>query len=728
VKSSTNFSVTNESGTCGSGSTATDLFISEIFDATSGDYQIVEIFNGTASTVTLTGVYTVRVIAYGNNGSNTIDIPLTGSIASGATFLLRIGISSGACSFTPNQTNGTGGFNGNDEVMLLKNGVTIDFTENPNQGAGFSQSRKASVTGPSATYVPSQWDITAIESCAGIGVSPYAAGTQLTINTQPTDVTACSVNMSVTATASAAITYQWKYNDGTAAGWTNVTTFASTTVTGATSATLSISGTTSALDGYQFYCEVISGTCTQNSNAAQYTFGVLPVFRSIATGNWNNTATWEMANTSAGPWSAACDYPTAANSTEVIVRNTHKVTLNLDISIDKLTIDAGGEVEISTSAMLTILNGQAGADLFVNGTLTDRGNSTYGLDFEDNTGTANDATWSLGSAATIVKTNTSSVVRYRDFYQGGMSTLPATANWYYRYNGDGNPNTAFADMYYPNLYFENTANSGNFAWDNFNMILSGRLTTGTIKGDLNVGVTGTGTVKVLNNNINSQPVNILGDLYVELGSTLTTESNPSLSAANYGVSSGSTGTYGHGTGFEVHGAVYVEGTLDVNTASTGVLRFAGTGTQDVLGAGTLDLWNVEKTAAGTVLLDRAIVVNNNINFSAGTFNADGNTITVGGIWNNTGATYAHGNNTVVFNGAGNSTVRSNNQAFYNVQVATSGSGKVYPVTNDMTVTNLLSVTQGAFEIPANRTVNTATFSQTVLGTTTLKATGVLNVD
>jgi hypothetical protein len=260
------------------------------------------------------------------------------------------------------------------------------------------------------------------------------------------------------------------------------------------------------------------------------------------------------------------------------------------------------------------------------------------------------------------------------------------------------------------------------------MILSGRLTTGTIKGDLNIGVTGTGTVTVLNNNINSQPAIVQGDLFVETGSTLTNASNPALSAVNFGTSGGSTGTYGHGTGFEVRGAVYVEGTLDVNTASTGVLRFAGTGTQDVLGAGTLDLWNVEKTAAGTVLLDRAIVINNNISFSAGTFNADGNNITVGGIWSNTGATYTHGNNTVIFNGSSNSTVRTNNQAFYNVQVATTGSGKVYPITNDMTVTNLLSVTQGAFEIPASRTVNTATFSQTVLGTTTLKATGVLNVD
>lgn len=727
--SATDFTVIGQSGACGNGATATELFISEIYDATNGDYHFVEIFNGTAAGINLSN-YSVRTIAYGNNGSNAENIALSGTIASGATYLVRIGISSGPCSVTPNITATAGGFNGNDEVMLRKNGATIDFTENPNQGAGFSQARIASVTAPSLSYIPSQWDITQTESCTNLGVSPYAAGTQLTINTQPTDVTSCSISMSVAATAGSAITYQWKYNDGTATGWTNVTTFAGTTVTGATGASLSITGTTTSLNGYQFYCEVTSGTCTQNSNAAQYTLGVLPVFRSRANGNWNATATWEMASTTAGPWSNACEYPTATNTTEVIIKTGNTVVLNLSLSIDKVTVETGATLELTGSNKLSILNSIAGADLTVNGTLYDRCNNSgsAGLDYEDNTGTTNDATWTLGANGIIIKTNTSSVVRYRDFYQGGMSTIPATANWYYRYNGDGNPNTAAADMYYPNLYFENTANTANFSWDNFNMILSGRLTTATIYGDLNIGVTGTGSVTVLNNNINSQPIAIYGDLYVESGSTLTTVADPTLSGVNFGVSGGSTGTYGHGTGFEVRGAVYVDGTLDVNTTSTGLLRFAGTGTQNVLGSGTLDLWNVEKTAAGTVLLDRQIDVNNNLTLTAGNFNADGNTISVKGIWSNTGATYTHSNNLVIFNGAGNTTVRSNNQPFYNVEVATTGTGKVYPITNNLTVANLLEVTQGTLEVPAGRAVNAVTFSQDATGTTVVKATGVLNVD
>lgn len=721
TKTSTNFTLISESGTCGNGTTATELFISEIYDATTGDYHLVEIFNGTASSVNLSS-YTVRVIAYGNNGSSTIDIPLSGTLASGAVYVVRIGNSSGPCGVTANLTNASGGFNGNDEVMLRKNGSTIDFTENPNSGAGFSQIRRASVTAPNTNYTPSEWNILATELCDDLGTSPYAAGTQLSITSNPKDSTGCTINMVVAATSNAGITYQWKYNDGATSGWTNVTTFLGTTVSGANSSALRIVGSVAGLSGYQFYCEVTAGSCTKYSQAAQFTYGVVPVFRSTGSGNWTNTAIWEMATTITGPFTPACEYPTASNTTEVVILSSHKVTLNTSLSIDKLTVNSGGELELTGSNTLTVLNSIAGADMVINGTLTDRCNSGGGIDFENNTGTINDATWSLGAAGSIVKTNTSSVINYRDFYQGGISTIPATSNWYYRYNGDGNPNTASVDMFYPNLYFENTANTGNFAWNTFSMILSGKNGFTTVKGDLNLGVTGQGTVTVINNNFNAQPMLVIGDLYIENGSTLTTDCNQALSPANYDL------TYKEGTGFEVRGAIYVEGTLDANSLSSGVLRFSGTGTQDVLGNGTLDLWNLEKTTTGTVLLDRAIAVNNDISFSGGTFNAAGNNINVGGIWNNTGATYTHGNNTVIFNGSGNSTVRSNNQPFYNVQVSTTGAGKVYPVTNNMTVANLLSVTQGAFEVPALRTVTALQFNQSVGGTTTIKASGTFNVD
>ncbi len=721
--SAASFTYDDVNGSCGNGTTATELFISEIYDATTGDFHFVEIFNGTASSVNLSS-YTVRIIAIGNNGSNTIDVPLNNfNLAAGAVYLLALGNSSSTCSSTtPNQTNAAGGFNGNDQIMLRKSGTTLDFTKNPSQGAGFSQIRKSSVTSPNTTYTSSEWTITSTESCADIGTSPYASGPLVTITTQPTDVFGCGFDISVEVTASVGVTYQWKYNDGTSSTWSDVTTFTGTTVTGATDSVLNITGTLNNINNYQFYCEVTGGICSKNSNAIQFTYGTVPVYRSAAIGNWNNVAIWETAATIAGPWSTACNYPDASNSDEVLIQNGTKVSLNLSISIDKVTVETTGELELSGLNRLTFLNSHSGPDLLVNGTLSDLCDGGGGIDFENNTGTANDATWQLGANGRVIKTASSSVNNYRDFYQGGMSNIPATADWHYRYTGAGIPNAGTVNFFYPNLYFENTANTGNFSWSTVSSMLNGVSGFCTVKGDLNIGLTGTGTVTVVNNNFNAQPMLILGGLFIESGNTLTTACNPALSPATYN------SNYKEGTGFEVRGDVYVDGTLDVNDQSTGLLRLAGTTSQDVVGAGTFDLWNVEKTAAGSVLLDLPLVINNNITLANGSFNAAGFNLTVGGIWSNAGATFAHGNNTVIFNGSGNSSIQSFNQPFYNVQVITTGAGKVYPITNDMTVDNVLDVTQGTLEVPTARTINSASFTQTIQGTTSIKAAGVLNVD
>lgn len=721
--SSTAFTFDEVNGTCGNGTTATELFISEVYDATTGDFHLIEIFNGTGSSVNLSS-YSVRVIATGNNGSSTTDIPLNNvSLAAGSVYVLSIGNSSSTCpSVTADQSNNTGGFNGNDQVMLRKSGSTIDLVKNPNQGAGFSQLRKSTVTSPNATYSASEWTITSTESCADIGTGPYASGPAITITTQPTDVFGCGFDISISVTASVGVTYQWKYNDGASGTWSDVTTFSGVTVSGATSSNLVISGSLSGINNYQFYCEVTGGTCSKNSNAILFTFGTVPVYRSKASGNWNTVAIWETASTIAGPWSAACDYPDASNSDEVLVINGTKVTLNLDINIDKVTVETSGELELLGSNKLTVLNSNAGADIIVNGTLTDRCSTGGGIEFEDNTGTANDASWSLGAGGTIVKTNTSSVNNYRDFYEGGMNNIPSTANWYYRYNGDGNPVTGAVDFFYPNLYFENTANTGNFAWNTFTLILSGTNGFCTVKGDLNIGISGTGTVTVINNNFNSKAMLIMGGLYVDAGSTLTIECDATLSPANYNF------TYKEGTGFDVQGDVYIDGTLDVNALNSGLLSLSASSSQDVVGSGTLDLWNVEKNSTGTVLLDLPLVINNDFTLTGGSLDAAGYNITLGGSWINTGATYSHGNNAVIFNGSGSSTIRSNGQHFYNVQVATAPGGIVYPVIDDMNVDNLLEVTQGNFEVPTSRTVNSASFNQTVQGSTRIKAAGVLNVD
>lgn len=717
--SSTDFTYIEETGTCGSGLSATELFISEVYDADVGDFHLIEIFNGTSAAIDLSD-YSVRV----NTGAIT-DVPLNNvMLAAGDVYLLALGNSSSTCTgVTADQSNASGGFNGNDIVYLRKLGTTIDYVPNPNTSSGFSQVRKGTVTSPTTTYNASEWNVSYIESCADLGTGPYDAGPSITIDTEPVDVIGCSgstATITVVATGSASLTYQWKYNDGTAAGWTDVTTFAGLTVSGATSDNLLLMGDLTLYEGYQFYCEVSSSPCAVATEAVQLSTDNRPIYRTIASGDWSTVAIWEMANSLAGPWVSACTYPQASNSDEVYITNGYTVVLDVDTDVDFLTIEAGGTLELSNIDELTILNSNAGADLIVEGTLYDRASIGNGLAYEDNPGTGDDATWSMGAAGTLVKTNTSSVVNYKDFYEGGMSTIPATANWYYRYNGDGNPITAAVDMFYPNLYFEN-AYAGNYAWDKFTTILSGGSGYTTVKGDLNLGVTGVGTVTVVNNNFNAQHMIIQGDLYIETGSSLSIEADPNLSPANYNIG------YGQGTGFEVLGSILNDGTLDVDATGQGELVFTGTAYQYLLGAGTFDLWDVILNNTSTLEQGTAITINNDAILTTGAWDAAGFDITIGRHWTNTGATFTHGTNKVTFVGAVDNEVQSNGQVFYNVDVNKT-SGKLYPVTDNMSVGNTMEVLQGDVEVPTSLQIKALYYTQQAGCTTNIKEGAQLRVE
>ena len=100
-----------------------DLFISEYIEGTSNN-KAIEIYNPTASTITLTGNYDVVLYV---NGSSTVSttIALTGSIAAYSTFVLKN--TAASASIMANQTAGGLTFTGNDAVALRKSSVNIDI-------------------------------------------------------------------------------------------------------------------------------------------------------------------------------------------------------------------------------------------------------------------------------------------------------------------------------------------------------------------------------------------------------------------------------------------------------------------------------------------------------------------------------------------------------------------------------------------------------------------------
>ena len=102
----------------------TELFFSEYVEGSSNN-KALEIYNGTGSPVTLTGVYDVQIFANGSLTA-TATIPLTGTVAAGDVFVLARNLAAAAVLGQTDQTTTNFLFNGNDAVALRNAGTIVD--------------------------------------------------------------------------------------------------------------------------------------------------------------------------------------------------------------------------------------------------------------------------------------------------------------------------------------------------------------------------------------------------------------------------------------------------------------------------------------------------------------------------------------------------------------------------------------------------------------------------
>jgi len=317
------------------GNYSSDIYISELHDAQAGDGGVIEIYNGTASTVNLTG-YTIR--RYGDIGGATFyTIVLSGSIPPGGIFLIGIGTGVIPCSITSNQTYPTG-FNANDEFELIKNGVVIDNVHAPNN-VGYSVIRNPNAVAPKVVFNGSDWNTQTSESCANIGIHNVSNPTPPTL-TNPTSRVICE-NNSVTYTATLAnstgFTFQWKRLDASG-NWVNITNGAP--YSGATTNTLTINPTPLTFDDNQYYCQVTSTQHTLISHAAQLEVNpsTVPDFAtalSFCNGGTVPALSTTSPNGITGTWSPATISNTASGSyvfTPTAGLCSPSVTLNVTIS------------------------------------------------------------------------------------------------------------------------------------------------------------------------------------------------------------------------------------------------------------------------------------------------------------------------------------------------------------------------------------------------------------
>ncbi|HOH98087.1 MAG TPA: DUF2341 domain-containing protein [Candidatus Cloacimonadota bacterium] len=156
-----------------------------------------------------------------------------------------------------------------------------------------------------------------------------------------------------------------------------------------------------------------SGSATASGNQTITAFASLSsdYFRSLTTGNWGTANTWESSHDGSN-WATATLSPSSTANT-ITIRNSHTVTVAAGVSVDQVTVDSGGQVNVNSGITLTIANG-TGTDMTVNGTLRSAGTITttgtlafgsggvYQHNFTTTVGTVPTATWNANSTCEIV--------------------------------------------------------------------------------------------------------------------------------------------------------------------------------------------------------------------------------------------------------------------------------------------------------------------------------------
>ncbi|MCX7767816.1 MAG: hypothetical protein N2110_02175 [Flavobacteriales bacterium] len=310
-------------------------------------------------------------------------------------------------------------------------------------------------------------------------------------------------------------------------------------------------------------------------------------YRTAASGRWNVISTWQHATNINGPWNPATTFPTATNSDTIIIRNGHLVRNIANVTVDQVFIEAGGTLRLCSAAM-TFANGP-GTDILVDGTLMDSSSTNTVF----NTG----ARWRLGSYGTYIKTSGSSAVVWRDNYEGGISNIPATANWRIQKTGTQNPSVAtVGGMHYPNLFIE------NFTTSMYTPAVAGYFQGSSdyprIKGNFDVGGSGTGTVTFTVDVTHPTRIPVEGNFIVRNGNILRL----------------------WGNGFDIRGNITVDGTVLYDHDHGRIFELSGSNNQTISGNGIFKIWNlrINKTSASnTVTLLRPLTVDNQLEFVNG---------------------------------------------------------------------------------------------------------------
>lgn len=184
--------VTNENADVGDIVNSSEIFISEYIEASSGNDKLVEIFNGTGSSIDLQD-YSIKEFANGaSTASYTYEFTQETILLNGETFCF---VNSGAVAeykVGKYVETSIAYFNGDDAVGLYKNDTLIDVigvigqdpgtawtgtdaNGNPGSTADMTLRRASSITSPNTTFSMGEWVAIANQQSDNVGTHTFAS-------------------------------------------------------------------------------------------------------------------------------------------------------------------------------------------------------------------------------------------------------------------------------------------------------------------------------------------------------------------------------------------------------------------------------------------------------------------------------------------------------------------------------------------------------------------------
>jgi hypothetical protein len=253
-----------------------------------------------------------------------------------------------------------------------------------------------------------------------MGADEFITCTAVNFTTQPANTATCvNSNASFTIATSNGTQYQWQVNTGS--GFTNITN--NSTYSGATTATLTITGATAAMSGYTYRCQVtVTAACGATpSNAATLTVNSGPA-ATITAGGSTTFCTGGSVVLNATPTGSNFTYQWQQNSSNISGATNASYTATASGNYTVLMTNTTTACSATSAATTVTVGPPPTAAITPSGTVNICQNSTTSLSAGSGTGLTYQ--WSQGGTPIPNATNATYIASAAGSYTVAVSSGP----------------------------------------------------------------------------------------------------------------------------------------------------------------------------------------------------------------------------------------------------------------------------------------------------------------